>query len=331
MKKLFSSLLAVAALAACTKSEVAYEAPAEIGFAPVKGNVTKASGLSGALDKTQELGVWAYWDNDGAVGTVTNAANFSDIYLDNALFVNVNETNKSWGAPEGKSYPWPVNGSLIFAGYTTPGDNVLTTGTAAGNVKYDRDSDEMIFTAYENTNEFDLCWFGRTAKSYNNRVSGDAIEVGLKHALTWVSVAVCAEGSAIGWEVTSMKLNNAASKGTATCSGSTATWSELTTAEKSIYTGSHILKAGTTSNGKTTGDELTNNILIPSNNVTLTVNYNFLVNGQEKSDSKTVTLNTTTWESGKHYTYTLVFKSNEILVSPSYDTWGTSDGTVTVE
>lgn len=336
MKKLFISFLAVAAIAACSKSEVAYEASAEIGFAPVKGNVTKASGLSGTLAKTQELGVWAYWDNDGAAGTTvsnTNAANFSDTYLDNALFVNVNETNKSWGAPTGKSYPWPVNGSLIFAGYTTPGDNVLTTGTAAGNVKYDRDSDVMTFTGYENTNEFDLCWFARTAKSYNNRVGGEAIEVGLKHALTWVSVAVCAEGSAIGWKVTSMKLNNTASKGTATCSGSTgkATWGALTTAEKSIYTGEHTLTAGTTSDNKTTGDELTNNILIPSDNVTLTVNYDFLVNGQTKSDSKTVTLNTTAWESGKHYTYTLVFKSNEILVSPSYDTWGTSDQTVTVE
>ena len=44
MKKIFISLLAVAALAACTKSEVAYEAPAEIGFAPFTGNITKAEG-----------------------------------------------------------------------------------------------------------------------------------------------------------------------------------------------------------------------------------------------------------------------------------------------
>ena len=331
MKKLFISLLAVAALAACTKSEVAYEAPAEIGFAPVKGNVTKATGLSGALANTQELGVWAYWDNDGAAETAvtnSNAANFSDTYLDNALFVY--KTGTSWGAPNGNSYPWPVNGSLIFAGYTTPGDNVLTTGTAAGNVKYDRDSDVMTFTAYENTNEFDLCWFGRTAKSYNNRVSADAIEGGLKHALTWVSVAVCAEGSAIGWKVTSMKLNNAASKGTATCSGSTgkATWASLTTAEKSIYPAT----AGTTHTLTAESTKLTDNVLIPSNDVTLTVNYDFFVNGQKKSDSKTVKLNTTTWESGIHYTYTLKFKSNEILVSPSYDTWGTAaDQTVTVE
>ena len=43
MKKIFFSIMAVAALAACTKSEVAYEAPAEIGFKAVAGNITKTA------------------------------------------------------------------------------------------------------------------------------------------------------------------------------------------------------------------------------------------------------------------------------------------------
>ena len=42
MKKIFFSIVALAALAACTKSEVAYEPTDEIGFSVVAGNMTKA-------------------------------------------------------------------------------------------------------------------------------------------------------------------------------------------------------------------------------------------------------------------------------------------------
>ena len=40
MKKIIISMMAVAALAACTKSEVQYEPAGEIGFAPVASNIT---------------------------------------------------------------------------------------------------------------------------------------------------------------------------------------------------------------------------------------------------------------------------------------------------
>ena len=42
MKKIFISFVALAAIAACSKSEVEYDNPAEIGFAPVAQNVTKS-------------------------------------------------------------------------------------------------------------------------------------------------------------------------------------------------------------------------------------------------------------------------------------------------
>ena len=343
MKKIFFSVLAIAALAACSKSEVQYESPAEIGFAPVKGNITKATGLEGTLATTQELGVWAFWDKDGAPeepstnGNVTTAIDYrkySENYLVNALFVNKSGSN--WGAPDDNSYPWPVNGALVFAGYTTPGDVVLTD-TA---VSYNFADDEMTFTNYANTNEFDLCWFGRTANSYNNRTNGNPVSVELSHALTWVTIAVYGEPSVVDkWKITSMSMNKVAVSGTAVCDGATqkATWSAptlnttaLTVGNNNVYP--HTITAGTTTDGKTTGAILADNVLIPSDDVELTINYSFLVNGVEKTDSKTVTLNTDMWESGIHYTYTLVFKANEILVAPSYGDWaeGTNPG-ITVE
>ena len=49
MKKVLLSLVAVAAVAACTKSEVEYDAPAEIGFAPVPSNITRSVTITCAL------------------------------------------------------------------------------------------------------------------------------------------------------------------------------------------------------------------------------------------------------------------------------------------
>lgn len=340
MKKFFISVIAIAAIAACTKSEVQYETPGEIGFAPVKGNITKATGLDGVLADTQELGVWAFWDKDGStenptettvddVTTITpiDYTKYTDDYLVNALFANPG-SGTNWGAPTGKSYPWPVNGALVFAGYTTPGDDVLANDSK---VKYTLSSDEMIFTEYENTDEFDLCWFGRTASSYNNRVNGDAVEVDLSHALSWITIAVVGEGSPVGnWTITSMSLTNVIEKGTATCKGKTATWNAITTSsQKTIY--EEAFEDGHTISD--TATELTDNVLIPSTAVQLTIGYSFKVNDSYLEDSVTVTLLGTgdTWESGKHYTYTLNFKGNEILIAPEYEDWGTVNQSVTVE
>ena len=336
MKKIFISILAIAALAACAKTGVEYDEPGEIGFAPAKGNITKATGFSGDLDEDQMLGVWAYWDKDGDVAEgITNYAAFDDNYLVNALFAKKTVNNVSaWGGAN-EAYPWPVNGSLVFAGYTTPGTAVLAN-TAVG---YNLGTDVMTFTSYENTSEFDLCWFKRTANSYNYRAEGTAVPVTLSHALTWVSVAVYGEGAPVGnWKVTSIVLNQVVKSGTATCTGATgkATWTVGTKHNVTAFSGEHTIAAATTVDGKSTGAKLTDNVIIPSIPVDLTVNYSFLVNGVEKTDSKTVTLklnegNTLAWESGVHYTYTLVFKANEILVAPSYTAWGEVDKTVIVE
>ena len=336
MKKIFISLVAVAALAACSKSEVAYEQPQEIGFAVVKDNVTKAGGMQGTLENTQELGIWSYWDATATAGSVTNFGTYSDNYLVNALFAH---NGSSWaGSPTG--YPWPVNGALVFAGYTTPGDAVLPVyadGATTTAVSYNLATDVMKFHNYENTSEFDLCWFGRTASSYNYRAEGTAVEVELNHALTWVSVAVYGESATVGnWTITGITLKSVPNKGTATCTGSKATWETSASADLTAFSGTHKLTSGTITGDKTVGVKLTDNVIIPTTPVELTVTYKFLVNGVEKTDSKTVSLklnenNTTKWESGVHYTYTLAFKANEILVAPSYGTWATADQSVTVE
>jgi hypothetical protein len=200
------------------------------------------------------------------------------------------------------------------------------------NVSYVLASDTMTFTDYTNNNEFDLCWFGRTASSYNYRATGEAVPVELSHALTWITVKVYGEGTPVAnWNITSITLADVVASGTATCNGATkkAIWTPATTeATKTIYSGTRTITDAPA--------ELTNNVIIPSLPLQLTVNYSFAVQGQTKTDSKTVSLklnegNTQAWESGVHYTYTLFFKGNEILVAPSYGEWTPKDQTVTVE
>ena len=88
MKKIFLSVLAIAALAACSKSEVVLDHENEIGIVPSTKNITKISGSTGALASTQELGIWAYWDNDGVIETVSDYSKYNSNYLVNALFAN---------------------------------------------------------------------------------------------------------------------------------------------------------------------------------------------------------------------------------------------------
>ena len=350
MRRIIMTLCAAAAIVACSKTEVQYEAAGEIGFMPVKGNITKAAGLTGTLNSDHRLGIWAFWDADGVAeeptttGDVTipiTYTNYTDPYLVNALFSNVGSNN--WGAPNGLSYPWPNNGALVFAGYTTPNGAVWPLDTADENdtdVSYTLGTDVMVFTNYDNTSEFDLCWFGRTAKSYNNRADGAAVGVTLNHALSWVSIAVYGEGSAVGsYTITSITLDQIPTKGTASCYGSNgnAKWDSVSDNTNVLaYSGEYLLDKATEDNGKKIGYKLTDNLVIPTIPVNLTISYKLKVNGVYKPESKTVSLklndgNTQKWESGIHYTYTLVIKANEIQVSPSYGAWGTADQSVTVE
>ena len=61
MKKIFLALAAVAALAACTKSEAEYEPTGEISFVPVTKNITKTMITGNLFPTTESFNVWAWY------------------------------------------------------------------------------------------------------------------------------------------------------------------------------------------------------------------------------------------------------------------------------
>ena len=353
MKKIFISILAVAALAACTKSEVAYEAPAEITFAPAAKNITKAAhgdvDQKGTYPIEQRLGVFA---NYGSVDPTPTAdvTNFATKFLENELF-SYSNTAKAWGSGES----WPANGSLIFAGYAIAKDgDVNGNGTYA----YDFNSDELTITNYTQSTDpaasFDLGWFNSTPASYNYRNTANAVPVTLSHALAWVEILVKGEGTTIGtnpWKIKSMTINKVANTGSAICIGAgveKATWTPGT-ADKSItvFSGEQTLTENAvvceTANTdvlvipQTPTNVLTAGTLDVANSVaTLTVTYTYNSPAGVEMPLQTATVPLVVdggWKSGYKYTYTLTFKASEILIAPKYDTWEDATGVppVTVE
>ena len=356
MKKIFMTIVAVAAIAACSKTEVQYENSAEIGFAPAVKNVTKGA-ISGTYPATQDLMVFANYGTSAAETVVNDASSFSTTFLSNARFENktVSYTDKNGTTTDvtawGGGYAWPNTGSLIFAGYAAP-----KVGSVGNQQEYNFSSDKLTITDYvqsTNTAEtFDLAWFNRTAKSYNYVSSpNNTVEVTLSHALSWIQIYVKGEGSTIDstnpWTIKSITMNNVSNKGTVECTGAgldKATWKNRGNTKKEVDgnqvdDNSIVIFSGAQ---KLLGEEKlcetnTGGTLVipqkptPTNDAnpvaTLTVVYTYKTQAGVDMPDQSVTLPLVVdggWKSGYKYVYTLTFKSAEILITPSYDGWDTT-------
>ena len=89
MKKLIIAALAIAAMAACTKSNVQFDQPSEIAFQPVAQKATKAAVVGPQYPTRAEynFNVWAWWGNDNAVVT-EDYSHFGNKYIDNKTFTH---------------------------------------------------------------------------------------------------------------------------------------------------------------------------------------------------------------------------------------------------
>ena len=334
MKKLFISILAVAAAVACTKTNVDFEQPAEIGFAPVASMSSKAAIADGIYPAAQPIGIWSNYDGtiEPTVGetdkTLDYENNFQTAYLNNVKFESKSVNSATvWGGAT--PYYWPTNGSLVFAGYSIQeGKGVNTKAT------YNFSTDVMTIPDYvqelSTDKTFDLLWFGRTADSYNYRNATTAVPVKFNHALSWITIQVKCEGTAIAdgnvWAVKSVELLDVVNKGTATLTGATANWALSTEkGNMSVFSGTKSL-TGTAANIE---DVTNGTVVLPQTPVKLKVSYSYNTpSGKNITETKEVELtldakvsDNNLWKPGYHYTYTLTFKANEILVAPSVVDW----------
>lgn len=360
MKKLLYTIILILSFAACTKDSIELETGDEISMSPIADNITKAA-QSGGYPQDWHIAVWSYLGSAAASDSpdrVVNYANFDYPYFSGQEF-HYKTDKTAWGGLN-EAYFWPGHGSLVFAGVSLPApDEENAPSNPAWDIEYEFYNypaegttealnagliDKFTITDYTqsaNTAEtFDLMWFGVTASSYNYRTTGTPVDIKFNHALTWITFKVYGDGApaadGAAWKVTNLTLKNVYTKGDVVCTGTNASWAVQKNTENQsnmiVFNGEYPLT--------TTAVEIENTqkgtLVIPQKPVELDVTFT----SGGSSTTKTVNLKITdnenddanVWQPGTHYIYTLVFKANEILVSPFFGVWGEKpDNTITVQ
>ena len=322
MKKIFFSLLAIAAVASCAKTEAVYEeTQSEIKLAPVAALQTKANVLA-AIDGTayptaENFDVYGYYKNVGAGETYTDGQS----YFGGA----VEFTNKGnyWGGVE--TYYWPKNGALRFAAYSP----------SSLNIEHSQGGDTFsgAYTQPSKTNETWDFLVAPTSESYTAMTAAENVSIVFEHALSWITLQVKAKDAAAEnvFTIKSVTINdvNTTADFKASMLGQEMvqyeSWSNWATpAEYVVFDG----EQGVTGEAKVIETTAAGTLVIPQTTTKVTVVFDQKgVNGTLDMEDMTVTLdlvldqNDEPWKPGYHYTYTLIFGLDEILINPSVDTW----------
>ena len=333
MKKIIISMMAVAALAACSKSEVQYEAAGEISFAPVASNVTKSVAgydgdtFDGVFPTDVNLYVFANASNDA--GTA-----WTDPYFENAKFVyneskDVNTAVKGAYAGDPTRY-WPNVKTLKFAGYSD------ACGVAK-DAEMDFEANELTIPAYTQDNANyteeganDLMWFPCDNTPYSQQAT--EIAANMKHTCSWITIKVAGDDvTAENWTLNSLVVTDLVHSGNVVCNAATATWTlDSDTADEDYY------NDGTTFTQEYVKYEMNANnfIVLPQEPTTLEVNYTYVSDNRGTTDTadditltetKSVSLDYvaagTAWQPGVHYIYNVKITATEILIDPVVVDW----------
>ena len=357
MKKLLFVAAAVAAMAACTKSEVVYDdTDVAIDLAPVNYKATKS--VTGPYTGNEYSGdeqfrVWAAYTALDA-GTEFRMNTELSIYLDNVVF-GEKENSGVWGGTP-VPYYWPKSGSLYFAGYSpadatvenaeyefnTGSSKMTLTGFTQGAYSYVNSLDAIA----QNTNYkmIDLLYFD--VASDTKSVNSGTHPVLFKHALSWLTFRFRSDkGMDNLLKVNKITLNNVSTKETFTSGAGTNNWpAPAWTANNSAPESFVIYDANF--NQTTAGDNVLVNggfipvegiLVIPQTAKSLTIEYEQKAAVDQpfvKQNPLTIELSDVTdnsankissWEINKHYLYTITMSADEILIDPSIDLWENVD------
>ena len=339
MKKLILMALAIAAMAACTKSNVDFDQQNEIAFQPVSQKATKAAvvGTYYPIEDAYNFNVWAWWADQPANTGDDQIANFNTIYINNQTFDARDYVN--WGGLD-KPYYWPTTGSLFFAGYSP--------ANASGAKAYLHHDKKFVVTDYVQSSDIskttDFMWFHVTDKSYDRNTT--AVPVQFHHALSWLSFRFNLESAATptDWTVKSVKLTGIKTKGnfTAVKTGTHAVQGEATwgawseTEEVPVYRNDEGYNVtyvtneyDPLANDPSVLENTKNGVLVlpqPCNPDAAKVVIEFqqvAPSGAIVPQTKTLDLGDASaeWLPGKHYIYTITFGAEEILIAPTVVDW----------
>lgn len=326
MKKLIIIALIIGFASACTKSSIRYEQPGEISFRPVTAMTTKAAISGTTYPEDSTFNVWAWWGDVPENTSLSEFPSGAEMYLNKRPF-GKDENGNSWVGLD-VPYFWPTRGSLVFAGYSP-------VSAKAQNFSYSWSSKTMTITAYEQSTDIsktvDLMWFDVTERSYsdnNNRnpqdVAVDGVPVVFKHLLSWLTFKFTKSDNIItGVELLGIETK---ARFTSSPAAGTENWTDHTDfSTMPVWRGSEKI-----TDGEKVLESTDNGVLVipqpcTAEHVQLQIRYKTSETGNE--NTKTVYLTAGVdghiWKPGKHYTYTITFGQNEILVLPDVTDWET--------
>ena len=363
MKKIFFSLVAIAALAACSKSEIAYEQTGEIAFAPVAKTLTKSVagyyyGEDDTYDPTDKDGnpTGQLGKFDGVFPTDVNLYVFANAqdekdgvlqnswtspYFKNALFKHSSskgEEDVQNSVPTTGAYAgdptryWPNVKTLKFVGYSDACNVSHLTPTV------NTDLSVLTITGYVQDNSLkseganDLMWFPVTEDYDKNE---GEIPAQMKHACSWITinVAVADNIKDNGYKLNKLEALQLIHEGEVKCSATAANWTfddEPTKANETYFENAAGVALSTTA---TKHENTPNNfIVLPQTPVDLNVTYTYTsdaANNLTLTETKPVSLKfsgDTAWAAGVHYIYNVTITATEILIDPVVVDWTNFDG-----
>ena len=330
MKKIFFSLLAIAAIASCAKTEAVYnEGEAEIKLAPVTALQTKAQVL-GAVDGTtyptgENFDVFAYWSKEN--GMFTDGELFLKSLADNGGAEFTNRGNY-WGGMV--KYYWPKNGYLRFAAYS-PAD-LCVEHQQAGDVYSIKPYVQPNLTA--NTWDFLVA---QTSPAYSVMTATEKVAVEFEHALSWITLKVKAKDAdaAQAFDIKKVTI-----KDVYTVADFEATMVDGMPVDPTQadypWTNWDVKKDYVVFEGSQMATETLTDIestpagtvIIPQATTRVVVEFDqYGINGTADTPGMVVELDlvldtdNTPWVPGKHYIYNLIFGLDEILINPSVADW----------
>lgn len=322
MKKIFFSLLAIAAIASCAKTEAVYtEADSDIKLAPVASMVTKAE-VFNAIEGTtypadEHFTVIGYWANEPAGSTFATGST----YLDAVDFAK--KTNY-WGGAD-MAYYWPKNGSLRFACYSP---TEIEGGTLTHNLANDK-WDVKGYVQSSNTAETIDFMIAQTPASYTAATAEENVSVVFEHALSWITIKVKAQDkvAAEAFTINKVTINDVNTVANLAAEYPAKVWSDWATPKAyEVFAGEQ--KVTETAEVIDTVKTKAGTVVIPQATTTVTIDYvqNALegtpaLTDQQVTVSLALDAENTPWEPGKHYVYTIIFGLDEILINPSVVDW----------
>ena len=357
MKKIFFSLVAIAALAACSKSEIAYEQTGEIAFSPVAKPVTKSvagydygtsdtyhtDGNDGKFDGVFPTGVnlyiFANAQDEDADGVLQDS--WTSAYFQNALFVHTSAKgteNTQNSVPTAGAYAgdptryWPNVKTLKFVGYSAACNVTSLTPTVANDLSTLTIAGYVQDNAKTAEGANDLMWFPVT-EAYG-KAEGE-IPAQMKHACSWITinVAVADNIKDNGYKLNKLEALQLIHEGEVECSATAANWTfddEPTKANETYFENA----AGVALSTAATKHENTPNnfIVLPQTPVDLNVTYTYTsdaVHSLTLTETKPVSLKfngETAWAAGVHYIYNITITATEILIDPVVVDWTNFNG-----